>query len=386
MDLKERASRVLAQGFGGTNSKRWTSYVEATPAFLDRGEGCYVYDEKGKKYLDMDCSLGAIILGHRHPKVTEAVEKQLKKGTLFSMESPLVLEVAEKIRDIIPCAESVRFFCNGNDATTAAVRIARTWTGNSQVESYGYHGCGDIWTSLTPPAIGVKDKFSIVSQGSDFNAATITICEPIETDDGKARKEWLTEKRSDSKCLIFDEIITGFRVPNYSVASWWRITPDLICLGKACANGFPLSIVAGRSEVMNCGEYFLSATFSGNCISLAACNATLDELRKQNMEEYMFYAKRIQQKFNDICKPINVKIVGYGTRGMIAMDKINDWLLMQELAKAGIFIGKAWFFSIAHLQANIEEFLLNAVSDAVNNIKNGRVRLEGPPPTQTFRR
>jgi glutamate-1-semialdehyde 2,1-aminomutase len=384
---RELETKYLAQGETGTNSKRPSAYIQGVyPTHMVSGRGCYVTDAWGNRYIDFVGSLGSIILGHNHPKVTEAVHAQLRDGVIFSLPHPLETQVAELIRRLVPVAEKVRFFKNGDDATTASVRIARAWTGEGWIGTYGYHGRSDIWTSLTPPALGVVDTFKICNP-EEGNRPRITICEPVQLDYGKDRIEWLEEERKYAKCLIFDEIVTGTRVPKLTVSTWFGVKPDIICLGKGIANGFPLSVVAGRAEVMDCGEYFLSSTFSGDCIALAACKATLEELEKRSTEELFYYANRFQNKFNEICKPIGTNIKGYGTRGQTDFyENENTVLLFQELVRSGVFMGRAFFYNWSHLEEGVEDQVLNLTADCVSKIKRGMVKLEGTAPKGSFKR
>jgi glutamate-1-semialdehyde aminotransferase len=214
----------------------------------------------------------------------------------------------------------------------------------------------------------------------------IFICEPIELDDSQDRKTELSAQVKSASLSIFDEIVTGFRVPKWTVASMWDIKPDIICLGKGIANGWPLSVVGGRAGVMNCGEYFISSTFSGEIESLFVASAVLDELKTKSMADLMFYGLRMQNNFNRICEPIGVRLVGYGTRAMLNTEHEGTQLLMQEMCKMGVLLGKAWFFNFSHLENNVEEYFMNLLSDAVNRIKLGVVRMEGVGPVTTFRR
>lgn len=397
MNWQERGEKVLAQGFGGTNSKRSTAYVQGVyPTHVVSGEGCYLTDVLGRKYIDFVSGLGTNILGYNFPPVMEAVAAQLKRGgPNYSLPSFLEVEVAELIRDMIPSMEMVRFLKTGNEATLAAVRIARAFLKSDQrsmpiVE--GYHGHGDFWTSQTPPAIGVEDQFFIYPMSwkginKDRVRKQFFICEPIELVSDDSRKEELIKRKKEGDLLILDEVVTGFRVPKYTVGEWWGLKPDLTCLGKGIANNYPLSVVGGSKELMGSVDYFISSTFSGEAMSLAAAKATLTEIRKKNMDDFHFYAMRFQDRFNEICKPIGTKLTGYGTRAQSDFyENENTVLLYQELCKSGILMGRAHFYNFAHMESGIEEFVFNVLSDCVNKVKSGNVKLEGKPPRPTFRR
>lgn len=380
-----RAQQVLAQGHTGTNSKRPQNFPSCFPSRLSSAFRCYSWDEKAKRYIDFLAANGAYILGAAHPRVVESVIQQARSGNLYSLPSTLEIELAEKITNLIPEMEAVRFLKTGSEATMAANRIARTWTGEEQIYSEGYHGWHDEFISLTEPALGVSDFYAISEHRND--GAHIAIIEPIQTKLHESRKKEVQSLRKEMTCLIFDEIISGCRIPGYTVAHHWQIKPDLLCLGKAVANGFPLAVVGGRKEVMNCGEYFVSSTYSGGTGSLAACRATLNELStSHNLEDLFYYANRFMSNFNNLVAPLGIRLEGYGTRFQYPITVRNGALLSQELCKAGILIGKAGFYHFGHMEEGIDEFVLNIVSDVVGKIQRDSVRLEGAMPTEVFRR
>lgn len=382
-----RASRVLAQGHTGTNSKRPTAFIEGIyPTHVVKGIGCNLYDAWGNKYIDYVGGLGSQILGYGHKKVAEAVQNQLETGIITaSLPTTLEVEVAETIQRMFH-VKRLRFLKNGDDATTAAIRIARGYLGDREnVFSQGYHGRSDIWTSMTPPSIGVYSCPGELGISNEFFGQPIAIVEPIHLDP-EADKAKTMELFSNHKIVIFDEIITGLRVPKNSVSSWWHV-PDMACFGKAFANGFPISIVGGSEEIMDGSEYFISSTFSGEAASLAACKATLEEIERLNKtEDLWYYANRFQTNLNKVLKPIDVEFKGYGTRAMLDTTKLNSALLMQEACKSGIIFGAAFFYNYAHLEANVDDLVLNIVSDIVTNIQSGRVKLEGKMPQSAIRK
>lgn len=382
----KRGENVWAQGYCGTNSKRPTQYPANAPTFFSRAQGPYVWDVDGKRYVDFVGALGAIILGHDHPKVTEAICKQLSTGYISgSLPHPIEIETAEMIQEMFPACEKIRFLKNGDDATRAAVRIARSLhsDGNGTVLSEGYHGSSDIWTQLTPPAIGVKDNFRITDRYPPDHNPEILITEPVALDISDERKKLLSKKLSQH-ITIFDEIITGCRVPELSVHKWWGLQPDIVCLGKAIANGFPLSVVGGKKEIMDAKEYFISTTFSGEAVSLAACKATLTELKTKSMKDLWYYANRFQTKFNELCGEIGVTIQGYGTRGKMDLTDPKVALFCQEACKAGLFFGKAFFYNFSHMESSVEDLVFNLLNDIVTQIRLGKCKYEGELPQKPF--
>ena len=242
---------------------------------------------------------------------------------------------------------------------------------------------------MTPPAFGIRDEFYAWKLDEDgLDGAGIFITEPIMLDASEKRRVELLNLMEKAEVTIFDEVVTGGRVPKYTVSNMWGNTmkPDLICLGKGLANGYPLAIVGGTKEVMDATEYFISSTFSGECISLAACLATLQELEQRKLDDLWFYARRFQENFNTLCNGTGVVLQGYGTRASLDVTHPNTALLMQECCKSGILFGKAFFYNFAHLDTAIDEYVLNIVSDVVSRIKRGEVKLEGVAPQETFKR
>lgn len=386
----ERSKNVLAQSSPGTNSKRWTQYVDGVyPSHTNgTGLGPYLHDAWGNKYIDFICGLGSVSLGYSNQNVNEAVIRQVMKGATHSLPTTLEVEVAEMISSIIPSAEKIRFLKTGNEAACAAIRIARSYTGKPYILNDGYHGHADIFTSLTEPSIGVAEKFRIVNNFHlDADAAAVMV---------EAAKLDLTEKwqkeitdlrqkcRENNVLFIIDEIVTGFRVPKWTVSNLWNLDPDIILLGKGIANGYPLAVVAGKKEIMDCSEYFISSTFSGEAVSLAAAKATIEEIQQKSLDNLMFYGQRLQDKLNTLHP--DIKFEGYGTRAMLNMTNPTTALFAQEMCKAGFLFGKGHFFNFSHLEANLEQLVMNSAEGVVDQIKKGNVKLEGVMPVETFRR
>lgn len=381
-DWQTRSELALAQGSTGTNSKRANHFINGVyPTHLVYGDGCYVYDPEGNRYLDFIAGLGTAILGYNHPKVNEYVTQSLS-GSL-SLPSTLEVELAETIQDLIPTCEKVRFLKTGSEATNAAIRIARAYNDHEEVYSQGYHGHSDLFTFLTEPAIGVEDLFYISNMKilEPVTYQGTTILEPVMLDYSEKRHAEIREFQAvyNKQVIIFDEIITGFRMPKITVANEWDCKPDMICLGKAMANGFPLAVVGGTKDIMDATEYFVSSTYSGETASLAAATATIKEItQKQNLVDLMYYGERMREKLNALHPQI--KFEGYGTRAQLNTDCMITQLFMQEMCKAGILLGRAWFYTFAHMEADIEDYLLNVAHDIIARINRHEVKLEGDPP------
>ncbi|MGO4325664.1 aminotransferase class III-fold pyridoxal phosphate-dependent enzyme [Cupriavidus sp. 2TAF22] len=296
--LLERALRTIPLG-SQTFSKSRTQYpFGVSPYFIERGRGSHVWDVDGNEYVDMISGLCALTLGYSDPDVDAAVKAQLEDGIIFSLPHRLEMEVAEQLVSMVPCAEKVRFGKNGSDATAGAVRVARAFTGRDHVAVCGYHGWQDWYIGTTARNRGVPQATRDLSHSWAYNdiasldaifkahpdQVAAVILEPmnvVEPAPGflQAVKE-LAHKHG--ALLVFDETITGFRYANGGAQQLFGVTPDLATFGKGLANGYPVSAVAGRADVMQLmEEIFFSFTFGGETLSLAAALATMKKLERE---------------------------------------------------------------------------------------------------------
>ena len=298
--LLERALQSIPLG-AQTFSKSITQYPRGvSPFFADRAQGAKVWDVDGYEYVDFNNALCSITLGHVDPEVTAAVADQLGRGTIFTLSHELEVEVAERIIACVPCAEKVRFGKNGSDATSGAIRVARAFTGRDRVATCGYHGWQDWYIGSTARNKGVPEASRALTHPfpyNDLNALeallnrhpgqfAAVILEPMNVawpeDDFLSKLAELT--RRHGALVIFDETITGFRFALGGAQELFGVTPDLACFGKGLANGYPLSAVAGRADVMaEFEEVFFSFTMGGETLSLAAAKAAIDKMRQQEV-------------------------------------------------------------------------------------------------------
>jgi len=299
-ELLGRALRVIPLG-SQTFSKSLTQYpYGVSPYFIVRGEGSRVWDVDGNEYIDFVSSLCAVTLGYNDSEVTAAVQAQLQSGVIFSLSHPLEMQVAEKIVDMVPCAEMVRFGKNGSDATAGAIRLARAYTKRDLVAVCGYHGWQDWYIGVTARHQGVPSDVRKLTHTFSYNDLAslerllteypgefaAVILEPMNTTSPEADFLENVAKltRDHGALLVFDETITGFRYSNGGAQKLFGVTPDLATFGKGLANGYPLSAVAGRRDVMKLmEEIFFSFTFGGEALSLAAAFATLDKLQREDV-------------------------------------------------------------------------------------------------------
>lgn len=295
-----RAERTIPLG-SQTFSKSRTQYpIGISPLFASRVKGPNLWDLDGNKYIDLVSSLASITLGYNDPNLNKAVSRQLKKAVGMSLPAVLEAEVAELLVELVPSAEMVRFGKNGTDATSAAIRLARAYTGRDHVLVCGYFGWQDWSIGSTTRNKGVPEAVSSLTHKFEFNnlnslsslfsqlesKVAAVILEPMNVVypiQGylEAVKE-LTH--SNGALLIFDETITGFRFSTGGAQELFGVTPDLSTFGKGMANGFPISAVVGRKDVMmEMEEIFFSGTFGGELLSLAAAKHVIERHKSQNL-------------------------------------------------------------------------------------------------------
>lgn len=297
-----KVSPLAAQTF----SKSYRYFCNGiAPSFMDYGEGCYIYDVDGNKFIDYMCALGPITVGYNNPKVNEAVIKQVKKFSSGSLQSELEVQLAEKLCQIVPCAEMVRFVKNGGDATTAAIRLARAYTGCDVVLMSGYHGMHDWSIGASANNKGVPKAVSELTKNFTYNdlndvkskleqykgKVAAVILEPIQSNGPKdgylqALKDLTHEYGA---IFIFDEVVSGFRYALGGASELYGVTPDLAAFGKGMGNGYAISAVAGKKELLQQIEQgvFVSTTFGGDSVPMAAALATIEILEQPGFYEHI---------------------------------------------------------------------------------------------------
>jgi glutamate-1-semialdehyde 2,1-aminomutase len=382
----DRATRVIPLG-SQTFSKSITQYpVGVSPLALARGKGSRVWDLDGHEYLDFVNALLAMSLGYCDPDVDKAVVEQLASGTIFSLPHPLEAEVAELICECVPSAEMVRFGKNGSDATAGAVRLARAYTGRDHVLVCGYHGWQDWFIGSTPRNRGVPEATRALTHSFPYNdlpaleallgrhegKVACVILEPMNIAWPQAGylegvRELCTRTGA---LLVFDETITGFRFAKGGAQQLFNIKPDLTTLGKGLANGFPLSVVCGRRDIMMLmEEIFFSFTLGGEALSLAAAKATINKIRREPVIETM--TKRGERLIAGLSTLIREKslgdllsVSGHPTWSFLNIADVpasTSWetktLFLQEMFARGILVLSTHNISYAHTDADIDQLL-----------------------------
>lgn len=298
INLLREAAQVIPTGTQTFSKSALQFPVGRSPHFLQRGQGGRVWDIDGNEYVDLVAGLLAVMLGYRDPDVDAAIMSQLERGISFSLATELEYELATRLVELIPCAEMVRFGKNGTDATSAAVRIARAATGRDKVIVCGYHGWQDWYIGSTSRNKGVPavvqaltckipyNDLDALEEVLDSHKGQIAalIMEPAQNEEPAPAYLQEVKQRihAHGAVLVFDEIISGFRFAAGGAQERFGVTPDLACFGKALGNGMPISVVAGKSDLMHeYEEAFVSGTFGGEALSLAAAIAVVDKIRRE---------------------------------------------------------------------------------------------------------
>jgi glutamate-1-semialdehyde aminotransferase len=414
--LAERAQGLIP-ALTQTLAKGPGQYVRGVaPTYLQRGRGSHVFDVDGNEYVDYQMGIGPLVLGYCWPAVDAAIRAQLDDGITFSQMHPLEVEVAELIRDTVPGTEMVRFSKTGADVTSAAVRIARAYTGRSRVVCCGYHGWHDWYISVTDRNRGIPEAVQDLTSTIPYNDAgaaeqTIdgeTACVILEPAVFEAPAPGYLQKLRElcdrtGAVLIFDEMWTGFRFHLGGAQALFDVRADLATFSKAVANGMPLSVLAGKRELMQlCDkEVFFFTTFGGEALSLAAARATIGELRAHDVPARLAArGHKLKDGYNELARRAGLectKCAGFDARTIVTFDpKAGDPLLMksfvqQELIRRGILWGGFHNLSLSHSGDDVERTLdayaevLVLLADA---LADGalRGRLEGEPVEPVFRR
>jgi len=419
-ELWARSAGLIPAGTQ-TLAKGPTQYVNGVaPKYLVRGKGAHVWDVDGNRFLDFTMGVGPLVLGYTHPEVDEAIRSQLSDGITFSLMHPLEVIVAEQIRRVVPGAQSVRFSKTGCDVTTAAVRLARAFTKRNKVVCCGYHGWHDWYIATTDRSAGIPDATAALTYTFAYNdldslSAALdddTACVVLEPTVFEAPKsgflEALAERcKSNGTLLVFDEMWTGFRLALGGAQERFGVTADLACFSKAVANGMPLSVLTGRSDVMSLLEkdVFFFTTFGGEALSLAAAQATLHVLERDKVPlKLETLGSQLRERFTALCDELqmpSVRCVGYGARTMIAFGDqelganasplLQKSLVQQELIRRGILWTGFHNLSAAHSEADIDHLLgsyRHALSTLRQALENRSVAslLLGSPLEPVFRR
>src|ERR1700744_1091712 len=416
-ELYERAKPIMTP-VTQTLAKGPSQYIDGiAPKYLKKGVGAHVWDVDGNEFIDYNMAIGPLSLGYAYPRVDEAIVAQLKDGITFSMMHGLEVTLAELVHRVIPNAESVRISKTGADVTSAAVRVARAYTGRNKVLCCGYHGWHDWYIGVTSRSAGIPEAVRDLSATFDYNNldsvrealdedVACVIMEPFVFEAPKANflQELKTLCEANGTLLIFDEMWTGFRIAVGGAQEYFGVTPDLACYSKAFANGMPISLLTGRRDVMQLfqEEVFFFTTFGGEALSLAAAVATINEMIEKNVPAYLAEkGKLLKDGYNALAEELGIaswtRCSGYDCRSLVSFDatagnplEVKSFV-QQELIKRGILWSGFHNMSYSHTDEDVT-YTLEAYWEVLGSLKEAvaagdvAARLKGKPVEAVFRK
>ena len=399
---------------GGVNSPvRSFRAVSGTPPFIARGQGCRVSDVDGNEYIDYLGSWGPLVLGHAHPAVVEALQRAAEGGTSFGAPVELEVELARCICQALPSVDRVRLVSSGTEACMSAIRLARAYTGRSKIIKFSgcYHGHADgllvkagsgAMTHGIPTSAGVPESYAAETLVADYNdVASVEsffqawpdgiagiIVEPVAGNMGVVppAEGFLESLRritaANGAMLIFDEVITGFRLAYGGAQTRYGITPDITCLGKIIGGGLPVGAYGGRQDIMEMvaplGPMYQAGTLSGNPLAVTAGLTTLTELQRAGTYERLEslagrLADGLTQAFARAEVPGTLNRVGSMMTGFFTAGPVDTLAQVEQadteaygryfhaMLERGVYLApsqfEAGFVSLAHTEADIDRTL-----------------------------
>lgn len=430
--MRQTKSRQLfdqAQQFipGGVNSPvRSFRAVAGTPPFIARGQGARVWDLDDNEYIDYLGSWGPLVLGHAHPPVVAALQQAAANGTSFGAPVELEVELARLICQALPAVEQVRLVSSGTEACMSAIRLARAYTGRSKVIKFSgcYHGHADgllvragsgALTHGVPTSAGVPESYAAETLVADYNdlasvescldawpgAVAGVIVEPVAGNMGVVppAEGFLAGLRrltaEHGALLIFDEVITGFRIAWGGAAARYGVTPDITCLGKIIGGGLPVGAYGGRREIMELvaplGPMYQAGTLSGNPLAVTAGLTTLTELQREGAYERLEslaarLADGLSQAFARAEVPATLNRVGSMLTGFFTAGPVNSLAQVERsdteaygryfhaMLERGVYLApsqfEAGFVSLAHTEADIDR-TVEVAAAALESLRQG---------------
>jgi glutamate-1-semialdehyde aminotransferase len=388
MKMLEDAYRLTPGGVGGIR-RPYNFVVGEYPVFITHGRGGHIFDVDGNEYIDMLCAYGPIILGYVEPEINDAVKAQMDKGFCFSLVQPVQNELEERLINTLPCGEQAIIVKTGSDATNAAVRAARAFTGRDVIARCGYHGWGDWCVENhggVPQAVVELTKEFAYGDIADLervfaenpNQVACVIITPVghplaapvvPPPPGYLEKvKEITHK--NGAVLIFDEIRTGFRVAMGGAQERYGVTPDLATVGKAMANGYPIAAVVGKREVLSVYEKdaFLSSTFFPNSLEMVAAMKCMDILEREKVQDAIWErGTRFLERLGKIVEESGVPVTKSGIPPMpfLTFDRVDDHYrerrteFYTQCIRRGLFVQPYhhWYIAYRHTQEDLDRAL-----------------------------
>ncbi|MCD9025311.1 aspartate aminotransferase family protein [Cohnella silvisoli] len=377
--------------WGSSTCSKAPVFAPEEPGVIVKGKGCRVWDADGNEYIDYRNGLGPITLGYQFPQVDEAIREQLLQGIVFGHPHPLEGEVAEMLCQLIPCADQARFLKTGGEALAATIRLARAYTKREHVIQIGYNGWlnslsveghslpGQSQASLqgVPAAISAlhhavkwNDLESVESLFKRFPDQIAAIVVAADYADMSAGKHFYPQLRSiatrNGSVLIFDEIVTGFRIAIGGIQQYFDVKPDLAVFGKGIANGMPLSAYVGKKEIMAIGDKgggaIISSTFGGETLSLAAAKACIQTYVQQNVVDHLWSGgANLWGRINHLFKlyDIDIRVEGFAPCPAFvvlpgAEPRLKE-LIFRSAFRHGVSLYNTSYINFSHQETDLDE-------------------------------
>ncbi len=421
--MSSREMFIIAKDYmpGGVDSP--VRAYEPYPFFVEKGHGCKIYDVDGNAYVDHCLAYGPLVLGHANEKIIHKISHQLKLGTAYGAPTEAEVKLAKEVVSRVPCAEMVRFCNSGTEATMSAIRLARGYTGKNKIIKFEgtYHGAHDYVLvksgsagACLPDSLGIPEdttKNTLSCPFNDEDALTkliasdddiaAVIIEPVMGNIGcvlpdEGFLEFVREiTESKDIILIFDEVITGFRLAMGGAQEYFDIKPDLVTFGKILGGGFPVGAVAGRKDIMKLmapeGKIYQAGTFNGNPITINAGLATLEQLDYEFYNQLNKKGQYLRDSISDIVEDLDLNLQAVGIGSMFqtyftdkevhnyadgqTCDTKRFFTYFKEMLNNGIFIPPSQyecnFVSIKHTEDDLDK-----TADAIE--KSLRIAFELP--------
>ena len=355
LKVQKPVTQTLAKGPG-----QFTKGV--APKYLVKGKGAHVWDADGNEFIDFNAAIGPVSLGYAYPAVDDAIRAQLNDGITFSLMHPLEVELSELIARVVPNTEAVKIAKTGADVCSAAIRVARAFTGRDKVFCCGYHGWHDWYIGITSRNAGIPEAIQEMTYTFEYNdiesvkaaldeTVAALILEPFifQAPAPGFLQELADLCTANGTLLIFDEMWTGFRIALGGAQEYFNVKADLAVFSKACANGMPIALLTGRADVMELfnSEVFSYTTFGGEALSMAACIATINELADKNVPQYLDEkGALLKDGYNNLAIELGMDqytvCIGFNCRTMVTFtpDAGNGLelktLMQQEMIKRGV--------------------------------------------------